>query len=243
MASNFEDIFWYQNPPMSTKPENIRSMGWSVARSREGLYTETEDLPQQTAGAGNITMDLSSKISVGGYQNNSKTTFDLQSNNFSFVFENQNINNYDEVPPAVQDAINNNTPAPAEEEQQQPAINYYLNTSGFTGSVTSLSNPQWSNTNMTITFTSVTSVFNNGLIASVTNNASVVVTLSKLLTLSNWYESADEGFSLVQQVADVNITGNNLVQETYDWTFDHGLLLVPPAFHSTDTISPLTDCP
>lgn len=241
MASNFKDIFWYQNPPMSTKPKNIRSMGWSVAPSRNGLYTETEDLPQQTAGAGNITMDLSSKISVGGYQNNSKNNFDLQSNNSSFVFENQNINNYNQVPPAVKDAINNNTPAP-EEEEQQPTVNYYLNTSGFTGSVTSLSNPQWSNTNMTITFTSVTSVFSNGLITTITNNASVVVTLSKLLTLSNWYESADD-FSLVQQVADVNITGNNLVQETYDWTFDHGLLLIAPTFHSTDIISPLTNCP
>lgn len=105
-----QDLYWYQNPPMGMRPENVRPYTFSQVPSRDGLFLEdTGDLPQQTAGTGNISMDLSSKVSMGGTQNNQKYNFDVQSVNTPFVFNNQNINNYTAIPPAVQDAIYNTT--------------------------------------------------------------------------------------------------------------------------------------
>ena len=95
---------------MSVASKETRPYTFSQFPSRDGLFLEdTADLPQQTAGAGNITCDLSSKVSVGGYQDNSKNTYDVQLVNTPFTFNNQNINNYTSIPPAVQDAIYNTT--------------------------------------------------------------------------------------------------------------------------------------
>jgi len=111
MASrdNNQSTYWYRNPPMSVSPSSVRPYTFSQFASRDGLYEDQADLPQQTAASGNITMDLSSKVSMGGYQDNSKNTYDVQLVNTPFVYNNQNINNYTSIPPAIQDAIYNTT--------------------------------------------------------------------------------------------------------------------------------------
>ena len=108
-VENNQSTLWYRNPPMSTASSAVRPYTFSQFASRDGLYEDEADLPQQTAGAGNITMDLSSKVSMGGYQDNSKNTYDVQLVNTPFVYNNQNINNYTSIPPAIQDAIYNTT--------------------------------------------------------------------------------------------------------------------------------------
>lgn len=225
---------WFQNPIQALSPEIVRPFSWSQVPSRLPLYYEEDELPQQTAGASGVTMDFGSSYNVSTNISN-EYNFDVQENSTSFVFNYNNTNNTTQVSYTEGDVINN----------AGDNLLYTINatgTSGATGSVTSLSNPQWDNSAMTVTFTSVTSVFADGLITTITTNAPVVVTLSKLLTLSDWYESAGD-FSLDQYVADVRIEGNNLIKETRDWTFDHGLLLEAPEFHADETISPLTDCP
>lgn len=105
-----EQLYWYRTPPMSMSPSSVRPYAFSQSSARGALWEEdTGDLPQQTAGTGNITCDLSSKVSIGGVQNNQKYNFDVQSNPTSFVYNNQNINNFTAIPPAIQDVIYNTT--------------------------------------------------------------------------------------------------------------------------------------
>ena len=226
---------WFQNPIQALSPEIVRPFSWSQVPSRLALYEEDDMQPQQTLAAAGGTQDFSSSYNVSTNISN-EYNFDVQQNSTAFVFNYNNTNNTTQVSYTEGDVINNAG------DNITNSINV-TGTSGATGSVTSLSNPIWDNSAMTVTFTSVTSVFSNGLITTITSNAPVVITLSKLLTLSDWYESADDGFSLDQYVADVRIDGNNLIKETRDWTFDHGLLLTAPEFHADDTISALTDCP
>lgn len=237
LTNNLDQVaerLWFQNPVQALSPEIIRPISFSQVPSRLEFYEEDDMLPQQTLAASGGTQDFSSSYNVST-NINSSYNFDVQQNSTSFVFNYNNTNNTTEVSYTEGDIINNAG------DNITNTINA-TGTSGATGSVTSLSNPIWSNSAMTVTFTSVTSVFANGLITTITNNANVVITLNKLLTLSDWYESAGD-FSLDQYVADVRIEGNDLIKETRDWTFDHGLLLAAPEFHADDTISPLTDCP
>ena len=246
MASSFgttntnpnAERMWFQNPVQTLNPEAIRPFSFSQVPSRLPIYEEDAgNLPQQTAGSAGITMDLSSKFSVSTNVNE-KYDFDVQQDNTAFVFNMNNTNNMVEVSYATQDLINNN--------------NYITNnyggggfsnatTSGYTGTVVSYSNSVWDEPNMVLTNDVTTATYFNGLLVSVTNTAHSV-TLDALSELWNWYNDA-ESFSVVEQVADVNITGNDLVEERYDWTFVHGLLQLPPEYHDTHTISPLTDCP
>ena len=182
-------------------------------------------------------MDLSSKFSMST-NINEKYDFDVQQDNTAFVFNMNNTNNMVEVNYATQDLINNN--------------NYITNNFGGGGTlaepsfgasavIVSYSNGVWNEPNMVLDFDVQTATYANGLLISVTTTVHSV-TLDALSTLWNWYDDADS-FSVVEQVADVNITGNNLVEERYDWTFVHGLLQSSPVYHDTHTISPLTDCP
>lgn len=236
-----QNQLWYQTPPMSMRPESVRPYTFSQSLSRYGLYEEdTGDLPQQTAGSGNITMDLSSKISIGGTQNNQKYNFDIQSTNSPFVFNNQNINNYTSIPPAIQDAIYNNT---TEEN------NYFITTGrsgGASGNITTLSNPVWDESvgaaggNMFITFTSKTFTFADGLVTSITTNANEQITLSKLRILSNWYNNGTSVTPL-SIVNDVIIESNELNKKTKSLTLDHGLINVIGTEASTP-ITTITTC-
>ena len=237
-----EQLYWYRTPPMSMSPSSVRPYAFSQSSARGALWEEdTGDLPQQTAGTGNITCDLSSKISIGGVQNNQKYNFDVQSNPTSFVYNNQNINNFTAIPPAVQDAIYNNTTVENN--------NYYTtNTTsgGASGSVTTLSNPVWDESvgatggNMFITFTSKTFVFADGLVTSITTNANEQITLSKLRTLSNWYNNGTSVTPL-SIVNDVVIESNQLNKKTKSLTLDHGLINVIGTEAST-TITTITTC-
>jgi len=241
IANPDTELHWFQNPPMSVKPEYIRPYTFSQISSRGALWEEdTGDLPQQTAGSGNITMDLSSKVSMGGIQNNQKYNFDVQSNPTSFVYNNQNINNFTAIPPAVQDAIYNNT--------TQQNNNYYTTSAsgGATGSVTTLSNPVWDESvgaaggNMFITFTSKTFVFADGLVTSITTNANEQITLSKLRTLSNWYNNGTNVTPL-SIVSNVIIESTDLNKKTKSLTLDHGLISVIGTEAST-AITTITTC-
>jgi len=236
IANPDTELHWFQNPPMSVKPEYIRPYTFSQISSRGALWEEdTGDLPQQTAGAGNITCDFSSKVSMGGYQDNSKNTYDVQLVNTPFVYNNQNINNYTSIPPAVQDAIYNNT--------TQQNNNYYTTSAsgGASGSVTSLSNPSpmWDNTNMTLTFISKTTNFSNGLITSIVNNSNVVVTLTKLKDLSDWYATGSN--TNLPLVSDVTIT-SNLNKEKTTLTLSNGLI-TGTGSPVTTAIVAITTCP
>lgn len=239
-----QDQLWYQNPPMSLQPENVRPYTFSQSPSRDGLFLEdTGDLPQQTAGTGNISMDLSSKVSMGGVQNNQKYNFDVQSNPTSFVYNNQNINNFTAIPPAVQDAIYNNTTV-------ENINNYTTGSGGASGTVVALSNPVWDESgsaggNMTITFTSRTFTFSNGLVTTVTTNANAQITLDKLKTLSNWYNNGIHPGSDLTQVfgsgIGINTGGTALEQDNDSWVFDHGL--VKSITSTTKGSTPITTCP
>lgn len=228
---------WFQNPVQALSPEIVRPISFSQVPSRLPIYEDDAgNLPQQTAGSAGITMDLSSKFSMSTNVNE-KYDFDVQQDNTAFVFNMNNTNNMVEVSYATQDLINNN--------------NYITNNysggggasvaNGINTVIVSYSNAEWNEPNMVLDFDVQTATYANGLLISVTTTVHSV-TLDALSTLWNWYDDA-QSFSVVEQVADVNITGSNLVEERYDWTFVHGLLQLPPEFHDTHTISPLTDCP
>lgn len=230
---------WFQNPVQTLNPEVIRPFSFSQVPSRLPIYEDDAgNLPQQTAGSAGITMDLSSKFSMST-NINEKYKFDVQQDNTAFVFNMNNTNNMVEVNYATQDLINNN--------------NYNTNNYGSGGGastepsfgasavIVSYSNAVWNELNMVLDFDVQTATYANGLLISVATTVHSV-TLDALSELWNWYDDA-QSFSVVEQVADVNITGSNLVEERYDWTFVHGLLQLPPEFHDTHTISPLTDCP
>lgn len=231
-----EQLYWYRTPPMSVSPSSVRPYTFSQSFARGALWEEdTGDLPQQTAGTGNITCDLSSKISIGGVQNNQKYNFDVQSINTPFTFNNQNINNFTAIPPAVQDAIYNNT--------TQQNNNYYTTSAsgGASGSVTSLSNPtpMWDNANMQLTFISKTTNFTNGLITGIVNNSNVVVTLTKLKDLSDWYATGSN--TNLPLVSDVTIT-SNLNKEKTTLTLSNGLI-TGTGSPVTTAIVAITTCP
>lgn len=224
---------WFQNPIQALSPEIIRPFSWSQVPSRLPLYYEEDELPQQTAGASGVTMDFGSSYNVSTNINNSYN-FDVQQNSTSFVFNYNNTNNTTEVSYTEGDIINNAG------DNITNTINA-TGTSGYTGTIVSYSNSVWNEPNMVLDFDVQTATYTNGLLVSVTTTVHNV-TLDALSELWNWYDDADS-FSIVEQVADVNITGNNLVEERYDWTFVHGLLQNTPVFHDTHTISPLTNCP
>lgn len=239
-VENNQNTLWYRNPPMSTASSAVRPYTFSQFASRDSLYEDEADLPQQTAGSGNITCDLSSKISVGGYQDNSKNTYDVQLVNTPFVYNNQNINNYTSIPPAIQDAIYNNT---TEEN------NYFITTGtsgGASGNITALSNPVWDESvgqpggNMFITFTSKTFTFADGLVTSITTNANEQITLSKLRTLSSWYNNGTSVTPL-SIVSNVVIESTDLNKKTKSLTLDHGLISVIGTEAST-AITTITTC-
>jgi len=224
---------WFQNPIQALSPEIVRPFSWSQVPSRLALYEEDDMEPQQTLAAAGGTQDFSSSYNVSTNINNSYN-FDVQQNSTAFVFNYNNTNNTTQVSYTEGDIINNAG------ENITNNINV-TGTSGATGSVTSLSNPIWDNSAMTVTFTSVTSVFSNGLITTITNNANVVITLSKLLTLSNWY---DTGLTDSPTFGSgVSINGNNLEQEYENWTFSHGLVTAIALQSPVGLISTLTDCP
>ena len=229
---------WFQNPVQTLNPEVIRPLSFSQVPSRGGLYEEnTGNLQQQTSAASGIPAIYGPKMSMSTNINEAYN-FDVQQNNTAFVFNMNNTNNMVEVSYATQDLINNN--------------NYITNNYGGGGGgasvangvsavIVSYSNGVWNEPNMVLDFDVQTATYSNGLLVSVTTTVHSV-TLDALSELWNWYDDADS-FSIVDQVADVNITGNNLVEERYDWTFVHGLLQNTPVYHETHTISPLTDCP
>jgi len=223
---------WFQNPVQTLNPEVVRPISFSQVPSRLGLYEEDGMLPQQSAGASNMLMDLRSSYN-SSLEINENNTFDVQQNSTSFVFNMNNVNNTVQVNYTTQNLINNSI-----------TNNNNLfgggTVSGATGTVTSLSNPIWDNSLMTVTFTSVTSTFSNGLITSITNNASVVVTLAKLKTLSDWYNTGLTSSDVFG--SGVAINGNALEQENDSWVFSHGLVTsITPT--TLSNISDLTDCP
>lgn len=226
---------WFQNPVQTLNPEIIRPISFSQVPSREGLYEEdTGNLQQQTSAASGIPAIYGPKMSMAT-NINEKYNFDVQQDNTAFVFNMNNTNNMVEVSYATQDLINNNN-------NNVNIEGGVINSSAGTNAViVSYSNAVWNEPNMVLDFDVKTATYTNGLLVSVTTTAHSV-TLDALSTLWDWYDAADD-FSLAAQVADVKITGNNLVEERYDWTFNHGLLQTTPTFHDTHTISPLTDCP
>lgn len=231
LGQNFQRL-WFQNPIQALSPEFIRPFSWSQVPSRLALYEEDDMEPQQTLAAAGGTQDFSNSYNVSTNINNSYN-FDVQQNSTAFVFNYNNTNNTTQVSYTEGDIINN-------AGDNITNTTNATGTSGATGSVTSLSNPQWDNSAMAITFTSVTSVFSNGLITTITNNANVVVTLSKLLTLSNWYDTGLTNSSTFG--SEVAINGNALEQENDSWVLSHGLIIsITPT--TLSNISSLTDCP
>ena len=225
---------WFQNPVQTLSPEVIRPLSFSQVPSRLAFYEDDSLLPQQSAGASNILMDLRSPYS-SSVNINENSNFDVQQNNTAFVFNMNIVNNTVQVSYTTQNLINNNI------TNNNNLLFGGGTVSGYTGTVVSYSNSVWDEPNMVLTNDVTTATYFNGLLVSVTNTAHSV-TLDALSELWNWYDDADS-FSIVDQVADVNITGNDLVEERYDWTFVHGLLQSTPVYHETHTISPLTDCP
>lgn len=226
---------WFQNPIQALSPEIVRPFSWSQVPSRLPLYYEDDELPQQTAGASGVTMDFGSSYNVSTNISN-KYNFDVQQNSTSFVFNYNNTNNTTQVSYTAGDIINN-------AGDNITNTTNTTGTSGATDAITSISSLGWDDDAMILYYNITTTTVVNGLVTAIVHSgATSNLLIPKLLLLSNWYESAGD-FSLDQYVADVRIDGNNLIKETRDWTFDHGLLLSAPEFHADDTISPLTDCP
>ena len=224
---------WFQNPVQTLSPEVVRPFSWSQVPSRLALYEEDDMQPQQTLAAAGGTQDFSSSYNVST-NINSEYNFDVQQNSTAFVFNYNNTNNTTQVSYTEGDIINN---------AGDNIINTIVTgTSGATGSVTSLSNPQWDNSAMTITFTSVTSVFANGLITTITNNANVVVTLAKLKTLSDWYDTGLTSSETFGSGVSINTAGTMLEQNYDAWTFSHGLVTAIELEDSVGDISDLVEC-
>lgn len=226
---------WFQNPIQALSPEIVRPFSWSQVPSRLALYEEDDMQPQQTLAAAGGTQDFSSSYNVST-NINSEYNFDVQQNNTAFVFNYNNTNNTTQVSYTEGDIINNAG------DNITNSINV-TGTSGATGSVTSLSNPIWDNSAMTVTFTSVTSVFSNGLITTITNNAPVVVTLAKLKTLSDWYDTGLTDSSTFGSGVSINAAQTQLEQEYENWTFSHGLVTAIALQSPVGVISTLTNCP
>ena len=229
-----DERLWFQNPIQALSPDIIRPFSWSQVPSRLALYEDDSLLPQQSAGASNILMDLRSPYN-SSLEINENYNFDVQQNSTSFVYNSNNVNNTVQVSYTTQNLINNNI---------TNNTNLYGGgtVSGATGTVVSLSNPIWDNSLMTVTFTSVTNTFSNGLITSITNNAPVVFTLAKLKTLSDGYDTGLTSSDTFGSGVSINVDGTMLEQNYDTWTFSNGLVTAIELEDYVGDISELAEC-